>query len=197
MCLAGCSKNIDTPEAVKEGVIKDIAKKVDVGAMDVNVDSVSFREKGADAKVSFKPKGAPTSQSITMNYALERQGDEWHINVRFYTEVLGLKLTNRFGNSWATVDAGKGLMIGLHPASPKYPAPGTKGSIMLGLEIDEPIAGMVARLSEKGVRFKGSIVQDDTGNFAHLEDPDGNEIYLWETDPVSEPELATAGSTAG
>jgi hypothetical protein len=82
MCLAGCSKNIDTPEAVKEGVIKDIAKKVDVGAMDVNVDSVSFREKEADAKVSFKPKGAPTSQSITMNYALERQGDEWHIKSR-------------------------------------------------------------------------------------------------------------------
>jgi hypothetical protein len=82
MCLAGCSKNIDTPEAVKEGVIKDIAKKVDVGAMDVNVDSVSFREKEADAKVSFKPKGAPSSQSIVMNYALERQGDEWHIKSR-------------------------------------------------------------------------------------------------------------------
>jgi hypothetical protein len=82
LCLAGCSKNIDTPEAVKEGVIKDIAKKVDVGAMDVNVDSVSFREKEADAKVSFKPKGAPSSQSITMNYALERQGDEWHIKSR-------------------------------------------------------------------------------------------------------------------
>ena len=57
LCLAGCSKNIDTPEAVKEGVIKDIAKKVDVQAMDVNVDSVSFREKEADAKVSFRPKG--------------------------------------------------------------------------------------------------------------------------------------------
>ena len=25
--------------------------------------------------------------------------------VRFYTEVLGLKLTNRFGNHWATVQA--------------------------------------------------------------------------------------------
>jgi hypothetical protein len=56
--------------------------------------------------------------------------------VRFYTEVPGLRLTNRFGNSWATVDAGKGLTIGLHPASPKYPAPGTKGGIMPGLEID-------------------------------------------------------------
>jgi predicted enzyme related to lactoylglutathione lyase len=109
-------------------------------------------------------------------------------SVRFYTEVLGLKLTNRFGDSWATVEAGKGLTIGLHPASPKYPAPGTKGAMMLGLEIDEPIAGMVARLGGKGVRIKGSIVQDDPGNFVHLEDPDGNEIYLWETYPETAPE---------
>jgi hypothetical protein len=82
LVLAGCAKNIDTPEAVKEGVIKDIAKKVDVQSMDVNVDSVSFREKEADAKVSFRPKGAAASQSITMNYSLERQGDEWHIKSR-------------------------------------------------------------------------------------------------------------------
>ncbi|HEX4278788.1 MAG TPA: hypothetical protein VHZ74_25705 [Bryobacteraceae bacterium] len=81
-CLAGCSKNIDTPEAVKAGVIKDIAKKVDVASMDVNVDSVSFREKEADAKVSFRPRGADPSQSITMTYSLERQGDEWHIKSR-------------------------------------------------------------------------------------------------------------------
>jgi catechol 2,3-dioxygenase-like lactoylglutathione lyase family enzyme len=116
-------------------------------------------------------------------------------SVRFYTEVLGLKLTNRFGDSWATVEAGRGLTIGLHPASPKYPAPGTKGGIMLGLEIDEPIAGMVARLSEKGVRIKGSIVQDNPGQFVHLEDPDGNEIYLWEVnrEVVPEPELEVAG----
>lgn len=34
-------------------------------------------------------------------------------SIRFYTEVLGLRLTNRFGDSWATVEAGKGLTIGL------------------------------------------------------------------------------------
>jgi predicted enzyme related to lactoylglutathione lyase len=115
--------------------------------------------------------------------------------VRFYTEVLGLRLSNRFGDSWATVEAGKGLTIGLHPASPKYPAPGTKGAMMLGLEIDEPIAGMVARLSGKGVRIKGPVVQDDPGNFVHLEDPDGNEIYLWESYPqaAGETELEQAG----
>jgi predicted enzyme related to lactoylglutathione lyase len=116
--------------------------------------------------------------------------------VRFYTEVLGLKLTNRFGDHWATVDAGKGLIIGLHPASPKYPAPGTKGAMMLGLEIDEAIEGVVARLSEKGVRIKGSIMREEAGNFVHLEDPDGNEIYLWEVhrEAVPETELAHAGA---
>lgn len=82
LLLAGCSKNIDTTEAVKEGVIKDIAKKVDVSSMDINVDSVSFRQNEADAQVSFMPKGAPRSQAITMTYLLERQGDEWHIKSR-------------------------------------------------------------------------------------------------------------------
>ena len=80
--LAGCAKNIDTPEAVKAGIIKDIAKKVDVGSMDVNIDSVSFREKEADARVSFSPRGAGASQAITMTYLLERQGDEWHVKSR-------------------------------------------------------------------------------------------------------------------
>src|SRR6266852_2017814 len=85
--------------------------------------------------------------------------------VQFYTEVLGLKLTNRFGDNWATVEAGKGLTIGLHPASPKYPAPGTKEARMLGLEVDEPIERAVARLSEKGAQIKGSIVREEPGNF--------------------------------
>jgi hypothetical protein len=50
--------------------------------MDVSVDSVSFREKEADAKVSFRPKGGDASQSITMSYSLERAGDEWRIKNR-------------------------------------------------------------------------------------------------------------------
>ena len=100
--------------------------------------------------------------------------------VTFYTGVLGMKLTNRFGDHWATVDAGKGFIIGLHPASPKYPAPGTKGGMMLGLEITEPIEAVVDKLQRKGVRFTGSVIKDAPGSFVHLEDPDGNEIYLWE-----------------
>ena len=107
--------------------------------------------------------------------------------VRFYTEVLGLKLTNRFGDHWATVDAGKGLTIGLHPASPKYPAPGTKGGMMLGMEIDEPIENAVARLTGKGVRMSSPIVREAPGAFVSFDDPDGNPIYLWEVNREANP----------
>jgi len=112
--------------------------------------------------------------------------------VQFYVEVLGLKLTNRFGDNWATIEAGKGLTIGLHPASPKYPAPGTKGGIMLGMEVDRAIDQVVANLSKKGVQFKDSIIKTEAGNFVHLEDPDGNDIYLWEVNPVTVPETESA-----
>jgi len=106
-------------------------------------------------------------------------------SVRFYTGALGMKLTNRYGDHWATVDGGKGLIIGLHPASPKYPAPGAKGGMLIGLEIDEPIQQAVDQLKAKGVPFVGPVVNDaGAGAFAHFEDPDGNSLYLWETNPA-------------
>jgi predicted enzyme related to lactoylglutathione lyase len=116
--------------------------------------------------------------------------------VEFYTGVLKLKLTNRFGNNWATVEAGKSLTIGLHPARPNYPAPGARGGIMLGLEVDEPIDVVISRLTEKGVRMKGGVVRDEPGAFVHFEDPDGNELYLWEVvpAPVTDGEMEPATS---
>lgn len=115
--------------------------------------------------------------------------------VRFYTEVLGLRLSNRFGDHWATVEAGKGLTIGLHPASAKYPAPGTKGGMMLGLEIGTAIEQAVARLTEHGVKV-GGIIRNEAGNFVDFEDPDGNPIYLWEmVEAIPEPELEAVGGT--
>ena len=100
--------------------------------------------------------------------------------VHFYTAVLGLRLAERYGDAWATVDAGRGFTIGLHPASPKYPAPGTKGGITLGLEVQQPLESVVQQLKEKGARFTGEIIREQAGNFVHLEDADGTPIYLWE-----------------
>ena len=116
--------------------------------------------------------------------------------VEFYTQTLGLKLTNRFGDHWATVEAGKSLTIGLHPASAKYPKPGTKGATMIGLEIDEPIDRAVKRLAERGVTLKSDVARDKSGNFAHFEDPDGNEIYFWEPGPAAMPETELAHTGA-
>lgn len=112
LLLAGCSKNIDTTEAVKEGVIKDISKKVDIGSMDINVDSVSFRQNEADAQVSFMPKGGGKSQAITMTYQLERQGDEWRIK-------------GRNMSSHMQAQPGQTALPPGHPGMSGTPAPGT------------------------------------------------------------------------
>ena len=52
LLLGGCAKKNDTPEAIKEGVLRDISKSFNVSNMDVVVDSVSFRDKEADATVT-------------------------------------------------------------------------------------------------------------------------------------------------
>ena len=101
-------------------------------------------------------------------------------SLKFYTEVLGLKMTSHFGDHWASVAAGS-FSIGLHPRSDKHPAPGTPGSMMIGLDIDEPIDVAAARLKSLGVKDVGEIKRDQGGSFVHFHDPDGNELYLWES----------------
>ena len=97
--------------------------------------------------------------------------------VRFYTEVLGLKLAYRFGDHWASVEAGKGLTIGLHPGGTQS-APADKYSMSIGLELIGTIEDAVSKLEAKGVRFSGIINEGKAGKFAHFHDPDGNALYL-------------------
>lgn len=98
--------------------------------------------------------------------------------VHFYTKMLGLKLTQRFGNHWAGLEIGK-LAIGLHPASSQNPA-GRNGSITVGLELEGEIDEAVARLKQHGVRLRGEIARDEAGKSIHFEDPDGNLLYMIE-----------------
>lgn len=81
--ITGCAQKNDTPEAVKQGVIRDLAKKFDMSKMDVIVDAVSFRDKEADATVTFTVKGGSASQGMTMKYVMERHDDnQWYIKSR-------------------------------------------------------------------------------------------------------------------
>ena len=96
--------------------------------------------------------------------------------VRFYTEALGLKLLERYGDHWASIDCGQGVTIGLHPASAQNPA----GSMTIGLRSSEPIRDTVAELKARGVGFRGDIVDDTQLLIANFQDPDGNPFYLAE-----------------
>ena len=99
--------------------------------------------------------------------------------VRFYTEALGLKLLERYGDHWASIDGGHGLTIGLHPASAENPA-GRAGSITIGFRSNEPIREAVQTLKARGVSFRGDVVDDTQVLIATFQDPDGNALYLAE-----------------
>ncbi len=101
--------------------------------------------------------------------------------VEFYTETLGLKLHDRFEHEWAAVDAGNGFLIGLHPASPDGPEPGKAGSIQVGLFVDQPLEEVQETFADRGVTFTGPIVNDQAVRLAFFTDPDGNLLYLCET----------------
>lgn len=102
--------------------------------------------------------------------------------IRFYTEQVGLPLKERYENDWAAVEAGRGLVIGLHPLSHFSPAAGIVGSISIGLDVIEPLESVIATLKSRGVQFSGPIVEDphSPARLAFFQDPDGNRLYLIE-----------------
>ena len=101
--------------------------------------------------------------------------------VAFYTQSLGLQLAFRAGDHWATIDAGDGFELGLHPAGPSSPTPGVTGGITVGLAVDEPIEQVVRTLKTRGVAVRGPVSDGDMLRLAFLADPDGNQLYLAET----------------
>jgi catechol 2,3-dioxygenase-like lactoylglutathione lyase family enzyme len=101
-----------------------------------------------------------------------------NVSIRFYTDTLGLALRMRAGNDWAEIDAGPGLIIGLHPSTPHAPAPGTRGSLAIGFNVTEPIEVVVKKLTTRGVNFHGPIIDDEHVRLAFFADPDGNPVYL-------------------
>jgi hypothetical protein len=85
--LAACAKDIQTTEAVRQGILDDLQQRkattgVDPGLLDVNVSAVSFEKDQARANVAFTPKSAPGGGGMNMTYVLERQGAKWIVKGR-------------------------------------------------------------------------------------------------------------------
>lgn len=85
LLASGCNRNVETAEAVRQGVITHLSGRagLDIGSMDVEVASVAFRGDEADAVVSFRPKGSTDPASVMqMQYTLERQGSRWVVKTK-------------------------------------------------------------------------------------------------------------------
>jgi len=99
--------------------------------------------------------------------------------IQFYTENLGLRLITRIEDEWAELDAGSGMVIGLHPANPPATiAPGVPGSLNIEFRVDESLDVVVEILKIRGVKFNGPIANYEHVRLASFSDPDGNTLLL-------------------
>lgn len=79
--LAGCSKNIQTQEAVRSAVIEYLTSRaaqtgLDMNSMQVEIASTTFEKDTARVTVSISPKNTQGG-GMQMSYNLDRKGDKW------------------------------------------------------------------------------------------------------------------------
>ena len=79
LLLAGCGKSNNNTEALKAGLMKDLASKVDVNNMDVTLTDAKFNGDEAEVNVTFAAKGQPGGGGMAMKYQMARKEDGWHI----------------------------------------------------------------------------------------------------------------------
>ncbi len=98
--------------------------------------------------------------------------------ISFYSETLGLKLIVRFGDEWACMDAGEGMLIGLIPCS------GSKETgISVGLCASEQFDSAVENLRQQGISIDSQTESGGAVRLAFFADPDGNPLYLTDSPP--------------
>ena len=64
------------------------------------------------------------------------------------------------------------------PADTDYFGPGPQ-QFMFNFRVDD-LDGMLAQLKEEGIELQGEIQSFPFGRFAHILDPEGNRVELWE-----------------
>ena len=105
----------------------------------------------------------------------------------WYTRVLGLSFED-WGGVVFTPDAaashpGSGTVFSSFKADTKYFEPSTR-EFMINLMVDD-LDGILARCAQHGVVPLKAIDDEPNGRFAHILDPEGRKLELWEPKPMA------------
>ena len=103
--------------------------------------------------------------------------------VRFYQDVLGLRLLRRDDSFWAELDGGS-IRLALHGT--REGAPVERGGAVAAFRVDDLEEATVG-LKEHGVEPAHQGEVEGYGRFALFPDPDGNLIEIIEYAPREEP----------
>ena len=88
--LTGCKRDIQSTEAVRQGVLTYLAKRSDLLSMDVSITNVVYRQDEATATVHLQAKRSNTPGSgMDLRYLLERKGNDWVVKGRAGGETHG------------------------------------------------------------------------------------------------------------
>lgn len=106
--------------------------------------------------------------------------------MQWYVRVLGLELTDWGGVVFRpeplAAQPGAATVFNAMGADSDYFAPSTK-DFMFNLVVDD-LDAMLARCKAEGVEPVKLFPDEGMGRFAHIMDPDGRKIELWEPKPM-------------
>jgi predicted enzyme related to lactoylglutathione lyase len=104
----------------------------------------------------------------------------------WYSRVLGLSFESWGGIVFtpdvAAAHPGAATVFSAFAADSDYFAPSDK-DYMFNLMVDD-LGGILVRCAENGVEPIADILDEFNGRFAHIIDPEGRKIELWEPKPM-------------
>ena len=103
----------------------------------------------------------------------------------WYGRVLGMAFEPWglvFTPQAAAAQPGAGTVFAPFAADTGYFAP-SDAPFMFNLMVDD-LAAMLARCAEQGVTPVGPVLDEANGRFAHIIDPEGRKIELWQPQPM-------------
>ena len=107
---------------------------------------------------------------------------DWDALKAWYRDLLGIEFAD-WGGAVFTPDmlagaSGPGTVFAGFAQDTEYFAPSDK-EYMINLMVDD-LNGVLARCKERGVEPIAFLPNEPNGHFAHIVDPDGRKIELWE-----------------